>query len=66
LHEKDVVLTGIALAVMPLGPDCLRQSAYAQAAGPGRLDPVPFRYPAPSGERALNVANLNAGSTAKL
>jgi isopentenyl diphosphate isomerase/L-lactate dehydrogenase-like FMN-dependent dehydrogenase len=46
-------VAGAATAGLPAG------SAYAQAAPAGRLEPVPSRYPAPSGERALKIANLN-------
>jgi isopentenyl diphosphate isomerase/L-lactate dehydrogenase-like FMN-dependent dehydrogenase len=54
--RRDVVLTGIAFAgAVASGLPARR--AYAQSAG--RLDPIPSPYPAPSGERALKIANLN-------
>ncbi len=58
IARRDVVLTGIALAAGAATTAGLpARWAYAQATG--RLDPVPSPYPAPSGERALKIANLN-------
>ena len=57
IARRDVVLTGIALAAGAATAGLPARRTYAQTAG--RLDPVPSRYAAPSGERALKIANLN-------
>lgn len=59
IARRDVVLTGIALATSAATAGLATRLTYAQAAEPGRLAPIPSRYPAPSSERALKIANLN-------
>lgn len=56
IARRDVVLTGIALAAGAATAG-VPVRAYTQTAG--RLAPVSSPYPAPSGERALKIANLN-------
>jgi isopentenyl diphosphate isomerase/L-lactate dehydrogenase-like FMN-dependent dehydrogenase len=55
--RRNVVLSGVALAAGAAATGLPSQDTSAQVVG--GLDPVPSRYPAPSGERALKIANLN-------